>query len=193
MSQKRAETKRAEIKRHAERSVPEQAATILAVGRVAHLAFTENGQPFAIPFGYHFDAARPDRLYIHGSRASRALNLAASGAPLSITVTLLDGLVYSKSAMYHSINYRSAICFGRGREVTDPATQRTIYEQMVQRYFPGRTPGRDYAPLTAPELAATILVEVAIEEISAKARQHGPAGPCDDDPEAPGTCGVIPL
>jgi uncharacterized protein len=184
---------RAEVRRHPERAVPDQAATILAMGRVAHLAFTEDGQPFAIPFGYQFDAAQPDRLWIHGSRASRALNLAASGVPLSITVTLLDGLVFSKSAMYHSINYRSAVCFGRGREVTDDAEQRTIYEQMIRRYFPGRTAGRDYAAPSEADLAATMLVEVTVEEMSAKARQHGPGGPWDHDPDAPGTAGVIPL
>jgi uncharacterized protein len=185
--------KRAEIKRHPERSAPDQAISILAMGRVAHLAFTENGQPFAIPFGYHFNANQPDRLYIHGSRASRALNLAASGVPLSITVTLLDGLVFSKSAMYHSINYRSAVCFGRGSEITDRQTQRALYQEMIQRYFPGRTAGRDYTLPTDAELAATLLVEVAIEELSAKARQHGPGGPWDYDPQAPGTAGVIPL
>jgi uncharacterized protein len=185
--------KRAEIKRHPDRSVPDQAVSILEMGRVAHLAFTENGQPFAIPFGYHFNANQPDRLYIHGSRASRALNLAASGVPLSITVTLLDGLVFSKSAMYHSINYRSAVCFGRGCEITDHQMQRALYQEMIRRYFPGRIAGRDYTLPTDPELAATLLVEVAIEELSAKARQHGPGGPWDHDPQAPGTAGVIPL
>jgi nitroimidazol reductase NimA-like FMN-containing flavoprotein (pyridoxamine 5'-phosphate oxidase superfamily) len=185
--------KRTEIKRHPERGVPEQTAAILAAGRVAHLAFTEDEQPFAIPFGYHFDAAQPDVLYLHGSRASRAINLAASGVPLSVTVTLLDGLVYSKSAMYHSINYRSVVCFGKGRPVSDLESQRGIYRDMIQRYFPGRTAGRDYKEPTDAELAATIMVAVAIEETSAKARQHGPAGPYDNDPDTPGTCGVIPL
>jgi uncharacterized protein len=185
--------KRAQIKRHPERSVPDQATAILALGRVAHLAFTENGQPFAIPFGYHFDAAQPDRVWVHGSRASRALNVAASGVPLSITVTLLDGLVFSKSAMYHSINYRSVVCFGRGSEVIDAARQRAIYEQMIQRYFPGRKAGRDYAAPTEADIGATMLVEVAVEELSAKTRLHGPAGPGDHDPGIPGNAGVIPL
>jgi uncharacterized protein len=185
--------KRAQVKRHPERSVPDQAAAILASGRVAHLAFIENGQPFAIPFGYHFDQAQPERLWVHGSRASRALNIAASGVPLSVTVTLLDGLVFSKSAMYHSINYRSVVCFGHGSEVTGSARQRAIYEQMIRRYFPGRTAGRDYAAPTEADLGATMLVEVAVEELSAKVRQHGPAGPRDDDPLMPGNAGVIPL
>ena len=60
--------KRSVIKRHPERSVPEETAAILAAGRVAHLAFTEDEQPFAIPFGYHFDAARPDVLPERASR-----------------------------------------------------------------------------------------------------------------------------
>jgi uncharacterized protein len=185
--------KRAQIKRHPERSVPDQATAILTLGRVAHLAFTENGQPFAIPFGYHFDPAQPDLLWVHGSRASRALNVAASGVPLAITVTLLDGLVFSKSAMYHSLNYRSVVCFGRGSEVMDAARQKTIYDQMIQRYFPGRTAGRDYAAPAESDLGATMLVEVAVEELSAKTRQQGPAGPWDHDPSVPGNAGVIPL
>ncbi|PWT97597.1 MAG: pyridoxamine 5'-phosphate oxidase family protein [Terriglobia bacterium] len=185
--------KRSEIRRHADRSVAEKAVEILAAGRVAHLAFIEDQQPFAIPFGYHFDPRHPDRLFVHGSRASRALHIAASGAPVCVTVTLVDGLVYSKSAMYHSMNYRSVVCFGRGREVTDRETQRQIYEDMVRRYFPGRTAGRDYAPPPDPHLEATLLVEVLIEEASAKAREGGPAGPLDDDDTAPGTRGVVAL
>ncbi len=184
---------RSEIKRHADRSVPEQAIEILAAGRVAHLAFVEDQQPFAIPFGYHFDARRPDRIYLHGSRASRALHVAASGAPVCVTVTLVDGLVYSKSAMYHSMNYRSVVCFGRGREVTDPETQQSVYRDIVSRYFPGRTEGRDYTPAPAAHREATLLIEIAIEEWSAKARAGGPAGPFDADDSVPGTRGVVPL
>jgi nitroimidazol reductase NimA-like FMN-containing flavoprotein (pyridoxamine 5'-phosphate oxidase superfamily) len=182
-----------EIQRHADRAVPEKAAGILMAGRVAHVAFTEDGQPFAIPFGYQYDAAEPNLLYIHGSHASRALAIASSGAPLCITVTLLDGLVFSRTALNHSMNYRSVVCFGRGREVTDPETQKRVYEAMVTRYFPGRTLGQDYAAPTAAHLASTRLVEVAIDDWSAKAREGGPTGPLDLDEDSPGTCGVVPL
>ena len=184
---------RASIRRHAERDATESAGAILAEGRVAHVGFVEDGQPFVIPLGYQFDPAEPDRLYLHGSTASRALQHAASGAPLCITVTLVDGLVYSRTAMYHSMNYRSVVCFGRGRRVTDPEVQQKVYRAMVSRYFAGRTAGRDYSEPTAEHLEATSLVEVRIEEWSAKQRQGGPLGPRDADPEAPGTCGVVPL
>ncbi len=188
------EKKRSEIHRHVDRAVPERASEILAAGRIAHVAFTEDGQPFVIPFAYHFDAAQPGRLYLHGSPASRALQVAASGAPLSIAVSLLDGLIYSRSAMFHSLNYRSAICFGRGARVTDRHIQQQVYAAMIGRYFPGRSAGRDYAEATDAQLDATMLVEVAIEEWSAKAREGGARGPLDQDTtDAFGTFGVVEL
>ena len=187
------EKTRSEIRRHAERSVVDKAAAILAQGHVAHLGFVQDGQPFVIPLGYQFDAAEPDRLYLHGFPGSRAMLHVASGAPVCITVTLLDGLVYSRTALNHSMNYRSVVCFGRGRQVTDFEVQRRVYRAMVSRYFEGRTPGRDYSEPTDSQLLNTLLVAVEIEEWSAKAREGGPMGPLDRDDNAPGTCGVVPL
>ena len=185
--------RQSEIRRHPERAAPDRAAEFLAAGRIAHLAFVEDEQPIAIPFGYHFDPAQPDRLYLHGSPASRALQLAASGVPVCTTVTILDGLVYSKTALHHSMNYRSVVCFGRGRAVTDHEAQQRVYQGMVQRYFPGRTAGKDYSLATETQLDATLLVEIAIERWSAKTREGGPKGPLDEDATAPGTCGVVSL
>jgi uncharacterized protein len=186
-------SQRSTIRIHADRSVPQEAAQILAQGHVAHVGFVEEGQPYVIPLGYQFSPAAPDRIYFHGSLASRAMRHMASGAPVCVTVTLLDGLVYSRTALNHSMNYRSAVCFGRGRQVTDSAVQRTVYEAMVSRYFPERTPGRDYAEPTQAHLDGTTLIEVAIEECSAKMRAGGPLGPLDATEGAPGTCGVVPL
>ena len=84
---------RSQIRRHPERSVQDRAPEILALGHVAHVAFVENGQPVVIPFGYHFDIAVPDRLYIHGTPGGRAIARIESGDPVCVTVTLLDGLV----------------------------------------------------------------------------------------------------
>ena len=184
---------RSTIRTHADRSVPQEAAQILTEGHVAHVGFVEGGQPFVIPLGYQFSEETPDRIYFHGSLASRAMRHMASGAPVCVTVTLLNGLVYSRTALNHSMNYRSAVCFGRGRRVMDPATQRMVYEAMVRRYFPGRTEGRDYAAPTEAHLDATALVEVEIEELSAKMRTGGPLGPLDAIEGAPGTCGVVSL
>lgn len=185
-------SERSVILRHAERAVSERAAAILAEGHVAHIAFVEDGQPFVIPMGYHFDRAAPDRLYVHGAIDSRVMRVLASGAPVSVGVTLLDGLVYSRTAFNHSMNYRSVVCFGRGRAIADQDSQRRLYRAMVARYFPGRTAGRDYSEPTGAQLDATALVEIEIEEMSAKAREGGPLGPLDAKSDAAGTCGVVP-
>lgn len=182
-------SERTRIKNHPERSVPEEAAEILCGGMVAHVGFIEDGLPYVIPLTYHYDSDNPDRMYLHGSIRSRAMEVLASGAPVCVTVTMSDGLVYSRKAMNHSMNYRSVVLFGTAREVTDHDEKFALFDQMVQRYFPDRLLERDYNPPPASDLGVTSLVEVQIEEWSAKARRGGPTGPDDDSPEAPGSAG----
>ena len=186
-------TERTRIRNHPERAVPEEATEILSNGIVAHLGFIQDDVPFVIPFTYHYDPDSPDSIYLHGSIRSRALKHLATGAPVCVTVTLTDGLVYSRKAMNHSVNYRSVTLFGHAREVTDEAEKFDLFDQMVQRYFPGRTVGEDYYAPPSPDLGVTALVEVNIEEWNAKARRGAPTGPDDDDPNAPGSAGVIDL
>ena len=186
-------TERTRIRNHPERAVPEETTEILSQGMVAHLGFIQDDVPFVIPFTYHYDAESPDSIYLHGSIRSRALKHLATGAPVCVTVTLTDGLVYSRKAMNHSVNYRSVTLFGRAREVTDETEKFELFDQMVQRYFPGRTVGEDYYAPPSPDLGVTALVEVKIDEWNAKARRGAPTGPDDADPNAPGSAGVIDL
>ncbi len=182
---------RAAIRRHPERALalPDDAEEILAHAVVAHVGIVQDGQPFVIPFTFLY---RDGNVYIHGAHASRTVKTLASGAPACIEVTLVDGLIASKSAETHSVNYRSVVLFGRGRLVTDDAYRRDVFETLIARYFPGRTAGEDYAHITEQEMKATMLVEVVVEEISAKGRSGGPRGPFDSDPDAPGNAGVHP-
>ncbi len=183
-------SERSRLRQLSDRSVAGEVPGILAAGRVAHLGFVVDGQPFVIPLLYHYDPAEPDRIYLHGSTKSRALVHLATGAPVCVSVTHLDQLVYSKTALDHSANYRSAVCFGTGRVVEDADEKNAILERMVSRYFEGRTAGEDYSRATPQHLRATLLVEVVVEEASGKARRGPPNGPGDDDPDAPGTAGV---
>ncbi len=181
------------IRQHPERAVPDRAQEFLAEGYVAHVGFEQDGRPYVIPMLYHYSADRPDRLYLHGGLPSRMLRQLASGVPVCATVTALDGLVYSRDAKYHSANYRCVMCFGRGRWIENDEEKRSIFEEMTIRYFPGRTAGKDYTAAPKAHLAATAVVEVVIEEMTAKMREGGPKGPQDNDDNAPGTCGVVGL
>ncbi len=186
-------SERTRIRNHPERAVPDESAEILAQGQVAHVGFIAGGQPFVVPMTYHFDPQSPDVLYLHGAVRSRALDHLAGGQPVCVTVTLTDGLVYSRKAMNHSMNYRSVMVFGHGRIIEDKDRKFEIFDQMVQRYFPGRRVGEDYNPPPSEDLGITALVEVTIEEWSGKARRGGPTGPDDDDPHASGSAGVVDL
>jgi nitroimidazol reductase NimA-like FMN-containing flavoprotein (pyridoxamine 5'-phosphate oxidase superfamily) len=178
------------IRTHADRAVPDRAAEFLAAGLVAHVGIVQDGQPIVIPMIYGYDPAEPDRLYLHGSQASRLQNFLAGGAPVCVEVTTVDGLVYSRSALYHSANYRSVVCFGTAHAIADNATKDAVFEKMIGRYFPGRTAGKDYLPSSPAELDATSMVEIRIREMSAKMRVGPPKGPNDDQPGALGSCGV---
>lgn len=173
--------------------MPEETTDILAQGMVAHVGFIQDEQPFVIPMSYHYDPEQPKYLYLHGSVRSRILKHLAGGAPVCVTVTLTDGLVYSRKAMNHSMNYRSVVLFGKAREVTQESQKAALFDQMVRRYFPGRTLDQDYHAPPSSDLRATALVEVTLEEVSAKARRGNPTGPEDDDPQAMGSAGVIDL
>jgi nitroimidazol reductase NimA-like FMN-containing flavoprotein (pyridoxamine 5'-phosphate oxidase superfamily) len=185
-----ARTARTRIRRHPERAAPERAEEILRAGRVAHVAFAVDGQPYVLPFTYHYEAGR---LYLHGAPASRALTTLYAGAPVCVEVTLLDGLVASRMAKYHSMNYRSVVVFGHAVEITDEVEQRTVFERMTARYFPGRTAGQDYAPARQGDLRGTRLLAVTVEELSAKSRSGPPLGPTDGDHDGSGSRFVVVL
>lgn len=189
----RAPGERTTIRNHPERSAVEETTAILAAGLVAEVGFVVDGQPFVIPMTYHYDPATPRLLYLHGAHASRLIQYLAGGGQVCVTVTLLDGLVYSRTALYHSVNYRSAVCFARPTATPDRETRKRLLEAMIARYFPGRTAGRDYEPIPEAHLDAAGFIALEIEDWSAKIRRGGPKGPRDADPDAPGTAGVLPL
>jgi uncharacterized protein len=183
---------RTKLRVHPERAAPDEVASILEAGVVAHVALADHRGPVVIPMIYHFDRHVPRCLYLHGAPHSSLLEAAAQGVPMCVTVTLLDGLVYSRTALYHSVNYRSVVCFGRAR-LADSAESVPVLHALLRRYFPEREPGRDFEPMPNAHVDATVLLAMEIEDASAKARRGGPKGPRDGDATAPGSAGVIEL
>jgi nitroimidazol reductase NimA-like FMN-containing flavoprotein (pyridoxamine 5'-phosphate oxidase superfamily) len=162
--------------------------SVLDRGLVGHLAFVHDGRPCCIPMLY---ARVGDRIYVHGSRASRLMRTLASGAPACLTVTLVHGLVLARSAFEHSANYESVVVFGRVEAVEDPDERLAAFEAFTEKLLPGRW--REVRPPNRKELKATTIVALPIEEASAKVR-FGP--PDDDDSEDAALdtwAGVLPI
>jgi nitroimidazol reductase NimA-like FMN-containing flavoprotein (pyridoxamine 5'-phosphate oxidase superfamily) len=123
------------------RRLPEKAATdravldaILDEGLVAHIGIIDDGQPFVLPVGY---ARRGDQVIVHGSSGSRLFRILAEGVPVCLSVTLLDGLVYARSAFESSMNYRSAMILGSAMRLTDDDELDALHV-LSDHLLPGR-------------------------------------------------------
>ncbi|EFG05673.1 flavin-nucleotide-binding protein [Streptomyces clavuligerus] len=171
----------------------EQVHSILDGAYLCHLGFVRDGAPVVLPTLY---ARVGERVYVHGSTGSRPLRMAsgadgeAPGLPVCLTVTHLDGLVLARSAFHHSVNYRSVVIHGTAHQVVDPGERRAALDALVDAVAPGRS--RDSRPPNARELAATAVLRLDLEEVSAKVR----TGPPVDDPEdldLPYWAGVVPV
>lgn len=182
-------TPRSSIRRGARRARTDRAElyALLDAALVGHLGVVLDGAPVVLPTGY---GRRGDTLYLHGSTGAASLRAAAGGAPVCFTVTLLDGVVYARSAFHHSMNYRSAAVHGLARPVTDPEERLRGLEALTEHLAPG-----SWAATRRPdgkELAATALLALDLAEASLKVRT-GPPGDDERDLGAPVWAGVLPL
>ncbi|MEU1477741.1 pyridoxamine 5'-phosphate oxidase family protein [Streptomyces sp. NPDC005760] len=164
--------------------------SILDEGYVCHLGFVRDGAPVVLPTLY---GRVGERLYVHGSTGSRPLRMtgqADPGLPVCLTVTHVDALILARSAFHHSINYRSVVVHGLAYDVTDPEEKRLALDALVDHVVPGRA--ADSRPANKKELAATAVIRLDLDEVSAKLRTGG----VNDEPEdlaLPHWAGVVPL
>ncbi|QDQ26126.1 pyridoxamine 5'-phosphate oxidase family protein [Chitinimonas arctica] len=160
---------------------------ILDSAYVCHIAFAVDGQPHCIPTA-HWRIG--DTLHIHGSNGSRLLRALAEGAAASVCVSHVDGLVLARSAFHHSMNYRSAMIYGRFEPVVDEAEKMASLVAFMEKVSPARWP--TVRPPNSKEMAATFMLAMPIVEAVAKLRS-GP--PIDDeaDMDWPVWAGVMPL
>ena len=160
---------------------------ILDEGFICHVGFIVDGAPVVIPTGY---GRVGDKLYIHGSQASRMLRTLKTGVPACVTVTLVDGLVLARSAFHHSINYRSVVIFGNATLVEDSEEKSEALLAFSEHVIRGRW--NDVREPTEQELKATTVLRIELEEVSAKVRT-GPPIDDEEDYSLPIWAGVLPL
>jgi nitroimidazol reductase NimA-like FMN-containing flavoprotein (pyridoxamine 5'-phosphate oxidase superfamily) len=184
-----APTPRTRVKRAPKRAVYDRAQidAILDEALVCHVGFVHMQQPYVIPM---LHARVGDVVYIHGSTASRLVRTLAGGAPCALTVTLLDAIVFARSAFHHSANYRSVTVLGRAALVESEAERMLALEAFTEHLVPGR-----WEHVRAPnrtELKATQILSLALDEASAKTR-IGPPVDDDEDMDRDVWAGVLPL
>lgn len=189
MSETFTPTQRTRVKRLSDRGVynREIIYKILDEGMVCHVGFTIDGQPYVIPTLY---ARAGEVIYFHGSAASRMLRDAASGTPVCVTVSLVDGLVLARSVFHHSMNYRSVVALGKATLVGEPEEKREALRAFTEKILPGRWD--EARQPSEQELKATSVLRLPLTEISAKMRTGSPKDEAADY-ALPVWAGVVPL
>jgi nitroimidazol reductase NimA-like FMN-containing flavoprotein (pyridoxamine 5'-phosphate oxidase superfamily) len=184
-----ATTERTRVRRHPERAGYDRDTVyaILDAALLCHIGYVIDGLPYVTPTLFWREG---ERLYWHGSSASRMLRARREGIPVCLTVSHIDGLVLGRCAFRHSLNYRAVMAFGTAGAVEDEAAKEAGLNGFIERLYPGRT--RLMRPITAQELKATMLISMAIEEVSAKIRADGPLD-LEADHTADCWAGVIPI
>lgn len=177
------------VERHPERAVADRATAfaILDEGLVCHVGFVAGGRPWVIPTMY---AREGELLYLHGSPASRMLRNLAGGIEVSVTVTLLDGLVLARSAFSPSMNYRSVVIAGTASEIEEPDTKLAAMRALVEHVLPGRW--AEVRPPNRKEIATTLVLALPLDHLSTKVRT-GPPIDVAADRSLPVWAGEIPL
>jgi nitroimidazol reductase NimA-like FMN-containing flavoprotein (pyridoxamine 5'-phosphate oxidase superfamily) len=159
---------------------------ILDAAMIGHVGLLREGRPVVIPMLF---GRVDDDLYLHGSVASQLLRGAATGIDVCFTATVIDGLVYARSAFHHSMNYRSVVIVGRASDV-DGEDKMVGLQAVVEHITPGRW--REARPPNDLELRQTSVLKMSIEEASAKIRVGGPVDDAEDL-DLPIWAGQVPI
>ncbi len=180
-------TERSRARRLHKRVAYDRAAVhaVLDAAPICHVGYVIDGQPYVTPTIHWREG---ERVYWHGSAASRFLRK-VEGERVCLTVSLMDGYVLARSAFNHSVNYRSAMVFGRARLLEEPDAVAEALQRFTEGLFPGRW--ETLRPMTRQELKATSVLYFDIEEASAKTRDAPPGD--GDEADHPVWAGVLPL
>jgi len=161
--------------------------SILDQAFVCSVGFVVDGLPYVVPTNY---VRVGDKLFLHGSTASRLMRTLASGAPFCLSITLLDGIVFSPTATGHSVNYRSVVVMGKAELVEGAEAKLAAMRDFVEYVIRGRW--ETVRPPSEQELKGTMVLAVPLVEASAKVRTGFAV---DDDKEYAGSAwtGVLPF
>jgi len=180
---------RTRIRRHPERAHydRETVFAILDAALMCHIGYVIDGLPYVTPTLFWREG---ERLYWHGSSASRMLRTQAKGIPVSLTVSHVDALILGRCAFRHSLNYRAVMVFGTAEIVDDVSEKEAGLNAFIERLFPGRT--GIMRGILPQELKATTLMGMTIDSASAKIRSGGPLD-LEQDYAADCWAGTVPI
>lgn len=148
---------------------------------IGHVATRWDDQPFITPTTFWYDAERHEILF-HSNVVGRVRANIERHARVCFETSECGSFLPSNVALQFSVQYRSVIAYGTARVLQDPAEQRRALYGLLEKYFPGMSPGQEYRPITDKELARTSVYAIDIESWSGKENWSERADQSDDWP-----------
>ena len=160
---------------------------VLDAGLVAHVAFVQDGKPVVVPMIYGRDG---DTILLHGARKARVIRLLEQTEQACLNITLLDGIVFARSAFNSSMEYRSVTVFGTPRLIEGSDAKLQAMRIISEHTMPGRWD--ELRESLDREVKMTGVIALEIDTASAKIAEDGVEDE-DDDYEIPIWAGVLPI
>ena len=182
-------TSRNTIKRNAKRGTYDQQTihSILDASNICFTAFMFEGKPFVQPINY---GRKGETLYMHGSQQNRMTTAILAADEVCLNVTLLDAMILTRSAFHHSVNYRSAVVFGKARELQTNEEKLEGLKTLINHFVPNRW--IHCRKPTDNELKGTRVIAIDILSASAKTKNTAP-GDNEEDLSLDFWAGTIPI
>ena len=160
---------------------------VLDAGLVAAVGFVQDGAPIVVPMIYGREG---ETIYLHGARKARVIRLLEQTEQACVNVTLLDGIVFARSAFNSSMNYRSATIFGRPTLIEGDVDKLHAMRVISENTMPGRWD--ELRESLDREIKMTGVISLQIESASAKISSGMPDDE-DEDYDIPIWAGVLPI
>ena len=160
---------------------------ILDASNLCFVSFIFEGKPFVQPISY---GRKDETLYMHGSLQNRMTTAILQSEEVCLNVTLLDGMILTRSAFHHSANYRSAVIFGKPYELKTNEEKLNGLETIINHFVPERW--QHCRKPNENELKATRVIAIDITSASAKIKNTVP-GVNVEDLDLDFWAGTIPI
>ena len=160
---------------------------ILDAGLVAAVGFVQDSAAIVVPMIY---GRKNETLFLHGARKARVIRLLEQNDEACVNVTLVDGLVFARSAFNSSMQYRSVTLFGTPRLIDANDEKIEAMRIISEHSMPGRW---DELRVPLPrEVKMTGVIAIDIAHASAKLSDAMPEDE-DEDYDIPIWAGVLPM
>jgi nitroimidazol reductase NimA-like FMN-containing flavoprotein (pyridoxamine 5'-phosphate oxidase superfamily) len=151
---------------------------------IGHISHSRGDQPFITPTNFWYDEEQ-QRIIFHSNIAGRMRDNLGKNPKVCMEASEYGRFLPANTALEFSIQYRSVMVFGNIQILEDVEEKSRVLYSLIKKYFPNMSPGKEFRPITAQELARTTVYAIQIETWSGKENWDEQAEQSTDWPALP--------